>query len=661
MNKLIARVKQLSQVPWLAESLTILGGIIYSLQIWIYAHTQDSVLDEGLFLLKGYLFTIGKYKPFQYYGPLTNKMPLAFLIPGYVQVLFQPGLRTGRYFAIFLAVLYLVGVWIVAQRLGGKSPRGDASRWWGAGAVFMIALNPANLKLYSIMVSQGLVATMLIWVLVLTLGEKRPWWQLVLGACLAGLLPLTRVNMVIVIPFVLGYIFWEHGLWMGILSSLVSTVTFVGGHVFFWPGILSIWLPWIPAKLTPFLGTWYPDHNIGELLLVGGRASFRSRVMAFFEGVRHHFSALVGAMVTWLLWPRKWSKPSRFRVAVFLSALFASLFVMHVWAALIKSPSVFGFSVYLSFFEILGILLVVVSSKNWRWELPFWRRYTAFGLMAIIILGIGYTAANKRTLPWIILKWILRHRAIRVDDGRILLAPWQWWEVLESKFGWPFLDVLSVSSQLILIILAVGILVLAVKVLSQKSGARLLKPRGFWRLRKSLPQNIDKIPKTIASLSLVLMLIGGTLASPLEVLGGGRHNFDCERETITSYEEAAEHISKYVQPGGSVYWSGGDTQSVLLELGDDIELFPQQLNSSFTYRPGYNTELLAKYGYWNDELNQQWLREADILLIEERVLGDWLLDYINHPESMLDEVTSTAPIGCRDGANIKVYRREASE
>ncbi|OQY29679.1 MAG: hypothetical protein B6I38_07955, partial [Anaerolineaceae bacterium 4572_5.1] len=179
-DKLIARFKQLYKISWLADALAGVGAIIYIVQIWIYAHTQDTVLDEGLYLLKGYLFATGKYAPYQPYGPQTNKMPLAFLIPGYVQKLFGPGLRTGRYFAITLSILFLLGVWIVARRLGGDSHGGRASRWSGTAAVFIVALNPANLKLYSLMISEGLVATMIIWILVLTLGKKRPLWQLIL-------------------------------------------------------------------------------------------------------------------------------------------------------------------------------------------------------------------------------------------------------------------------------------------------------------------------------------------------------------------------------------------------------------------------------------------------------------------------------------------------
>ena len=160
-----ARLKRWAANPWLAEALAGLSGLLFTLQIWIYAHTQESILDEGAYLLKGYFFATGRYTPYQDYGFWTNHMPFAFLIPGYVQRIFDPGMRTGRYFAVFLGVLMLLGVWMLVRRIGG--------RWWAAGVVGLFALHVQLIKIYSVMASQGLVACMLVWVLVLTLGEKR--------------------------------------------------------------------------------------------------------------------------------------------------------------------------------------------------------------------------------------------------------------------------------------------------------------------------------------------------------------------------------------------------------------------------------------------------------------------------------------------------------
>ena len=48
-----------------AEGLALLGGFVYLYQSWLYAHTQNSVLDEGSYLVKGFLFATGKYWPYQ--------------------------------------------------------------------------------------------------------------------------------------------------------------------------------------------------------------------------------------------------------------------------------------------------------------------------------------------------------------------------------------------------------------------------------------------------------------------------------------------------------------------------------------------------------------------------------------------------------------------
>lgn len=105
-----------------ANLLSLIGGFVYLIQSWLYAQMQTSLLDEGAYLYKGYLFAIGKYWPYQDYGPWTNHMPLSFLIPGYAQAVFGPGLRTGRYLAVILGLLTIIGLWVITRRLGGS--------WW---------------------------------------------------------------------------------------------------------------------------------------------------------------------------------------------------------------------------------------------------------------------------------------------------------------------------------------------------------------------------------------------------------------------------------------------------------------------------------------------------------------------------------------------------
>ena len=84
------------QTPWLAEILAGIGGLWYTLQLWGFAHVQESALDEGAYLYKGYLCAIGQYTPYQPYGPWTNHMPLAFYIPGTIQFIFWPGICMAR-------------------------------------------------------------------------------------------------------------------------------------------------------------------------------------------------------------------------------------------------------------------------------------------------------------------------------------------------------------------------------------------------------------------------------------------------------------------------------------------------------------------------------------------------------------------------------------
>ena len=174
--------------------------LIFLFLAFTFAHQLPSRVDEGSFLIKGYYYITGRYKPFQDYGPWTNNMPLAYYIPGLAQTIFGPGLKTGRYFAIFLTILNLTGIWILINRLKGK--------WWALFGVLVLSINPAVIGIYVQAISEGIVACLLTWALVFLIGEKRKLWQIALGAFFCSLTTLTRQNMVVLLPFAVVYAFW---------------------------------------------------------------------------------------------------------------------------------------------------------------------------------------------------------------------------------------------------------------------------------------------------------------------------------------------------------------------------------------------------------------------------------------------------------------------
>jgi len=112
--------KKLSEVPFFAEGIALISGVIFTFRTWENSNRITSILDEGAYLYKGYLYLIGKYFPYKPYGPWGNHMPFSFLIPGLIQKYIGPGLRTGRYFAIFLAGLAILGLWILVRRLSNR-------------------------------------------------------------------------------------------------------------------------------------------------------------------------------------------------------------------------------------------------------------------------------------------------------------------------------------------------------------------------------------------------------------------------------------------------------------------------------------------------------------------------------------------------------------
>ena len=65
---------------------------------------------------------------------------------------------------VLLLSLTLIGLWIIVNRFPGK--------WNGAFVLWAIVLNPVLIKIYSTVVTQGIAAFLLTWVLVFGINKK---------------------------------------------------------------------------------------------------------------------------------------------------------------------------------------------------------------------------------------------------------------------------------------------------------------------------------------------------------------------------------------------------------------------------------------------------------------------------------------------------------
>ncbi len=619
--------------PTFADLLSIAGLGIYGAILWMFAHSQFSVLDEGLYLYKGWLFASGQYAPFQDYGVWTNQMPLAFLIPGWVQMVFGVGIRTGRMMAIVLGVLALLGLWLTARRLGG--------RWLAAGCVAAVVLNPAGAHIVTLAASQGLVACILAWTMFLSLGADRKNWQIFSGGLLAGVAVMVRINLLPLLPFLALYILWARGPrflgWM--LAGML--ISFGGVHLVYWPNILRLWAKWLPF---PFLVNWFPPKNTPTW---NPDSPIGFRVASFFLAFRYHFAALAGAMTTWIFWPgtagvgktpgsaRPRLSSEKQKIAVFLSLLFVTLFFLHAWAALGNEYCVFCFPTYTTFYAGIGLLLVVVTWDGWNFTLPAWRKFLGAVSFLVMLAGMAYSAeaAAQQMLGEYFYKRLLAVPVPGLNGAQI-------WQVLANKFRLDY-EVVYAGFHVWLPVFAAVLFGLVVFL-----GFKML----FVMKRSVLSWGTGMI---------FIALLGSAMA-PLPVLAGDYGSASylsaCSGDVIQSYEAAGALLAKTIPPGSRLYWAGSSPVTLLYLPG--AQIYPGQLHGGYSLRVSLDDNALLKYGWWNEHLAEKWLNEADFVLVEPKNIGknDWLTGRLGNFERVA-QAPAAAP-DCGNDVVTFVYRRK---
>jgi hypothetical protein len=629
-------IRQLLNWPRLADFLALLGGVWGFIQLWVFAHNRDSVLDEGAYLYKGFLYASGQFKMYQPNGPWSYHLPLAYLIPGYIQKFFGPGLAAGRIFSILVAMLTFSGLWLLIRRLKGP--------WWAAGILWLYILNPATLKTFSLGITQVQIACMLVWMLYCLIGDDRPTWQIIVGSLLAGIMFITRLNIIPVLPLAVLYIYWQHGLKKAVLALIVGVLPIIVVHFIYWPDILQVWGWWLPRSFTPFLDAWRIPSDYQRYW--SPQISIQNQVASFFMAFRFHFTTLVAALAAFLLWPRRsqWQDQDEYRSTVFTSSLLVVLYLFHLWAALGKNYCVQCLTAYTAFYSMLGLVILAQSFSTWRTQLPAWRVILIVIIILVISAGIGYSALEDiggRILD-------LRLPIVLSDPRSLDFSTERLRKTLTTR-----LDLTNLQQRMWVSTTAglmAGMVVILAAVIWYGIHNHSRRVRG---------SENGKTRLSIGYYALLSFLIAGILLTPTYTLGGGPYAYDCSGDTIQSYQQAGEHLAKLIPPGSTIFWAG-ELSAVPLLYVPDSHTFSPLIEGSYSRYVGGNPEILLRFGLWNDQIAQQWAGESDFLLVKERYYEGWLKDLIE--SGKFDELEPSPPVvDCRNDSRIHIFERIKTE
>ncbi len=551
------------------------GGVAAFAAVAAYfAHHQQPVLDEGTYLYKGLLFARGVYRPLQPNGPWTNHMPLSFLIPGYVQKWFGPGLDVGRYFSVAAAVVMLVGLWLLVRRL--------TDRRWAAAVVWAFVAMPSAARVYSLAISQPLVAAMFVWVLALIADERPARWQLALSGLLAGVMVMTRLNMAMAWGLV-GL--WATWLWRrrSVWFWGASLAVVLGLHAVYWPRIVWLWARWLPS------GVHLPPQFSVDL-------SHAPQAAVASVSVWQRLAALTNAFLAWpLAWAglfagmAAWSamRPSSRtfsrRALAAGVALAWALALLHAWASVGKSYCVDCFTPYTGFYAPLMVAVGAVGLHHVWENPPRWRLAQALAALLFAVLA----ASN---FPALLNGLVHAFRRLGFHAGEVFLRRIIAWPHFHA---FPQLSMTEAGRVFWTLVLLVGFPAVAWLV-----GRRHFAPRRAWAVG-------------VAVLALL---------SPLPLLSDAWRPYDCAPDVLAVHRQAAETLARAIPPGATVYWEAYPPTVLLRTRG--IRVFPQQLNDHYNFRKGGDPRTLASWGYWNPTLAQRWLAQADVVITDEHVLLD---------------------------------------
>jgi hypothetical protein len=313
-------------------------------------------------------------------------------------------------------------------------------------------------------------------------------------------------------------------------------------------------------------------------------------------------------------------------MGLFLLTLFWGLAIMHSLAAIGQDYCVFCFTPYIAFFNVAGILLLVVVAGSWNWHPPLLNQAVLIVVLMLIFTGIGYSAVEDIGSP------LLQLPAPRMRDLHFLPGFVTWWDILSNRF--------HISNNLAMKYVSTffgfslgGLIILAGYVIWNRMGREKVR---------------------FGSFIAVLVLGLGLVLSPVMHGSAGAH--DCDSDVILANEQIGAYLQEVIPQGSLVYWNGGLSTAPLLYL-PEADIFPAQINDGYAFRSQGNTAELIKFGYWNEEMDAGWKASADYFIIESwRFTAEWK-EFLN-PEEFDEFKRSPVGTSCLEGSQLRVFHRK---
>lgn len=618
------KLKQVwSRIETVVAVLVALLGLAYFVsQALVFADSLPPVApEEGMNLYKGYLFASGRYQPYEDYSPWISQMPLAYLLPGLVQDWFGAGMYLGRMYAVAIGGLAVIGLWLAARR--------NANAWWAALVVWVIALNPTYVQLFSQARTEALVSMLLAWMLAFGLGAERQDRELFLAAFLAGLAGMTHLTMLLVLPLYVIYVFWQFDQRAGWLALLAGLLPVVAIHLVYWPEVLRVWANMLPAEQFSWVGEyqspvrqvalpanfhWWPIktwiRNPEHLAWQG--------IEALGQAVRVNFVAFFGTLTTILLWPwRRKVRPggrsvsrvffNQHKQVVFLMVTFLVLFGVSIWNANGRVCLFTCLPGDVLYYFVFGLALVPVAAAGWQEDMVLWKQGLVLVFLFLLLLGLEFNFnSDYLDLRYDLVRYTFDLKAPQWQDGKLVEGTGKVWEVLENKFGF---NHFPLRQFILKNDLAIGVM-------------RYIKVLGFLIVITPLAYLISEKftlgSENYGTFMLTFTLLMGVIFSGSRMFGGFMEMQTCEASVITSYQQAGNRLNRVIPEGSQLYWDVKD--DMLLLYLPKVEVFTPQLSASYTYLddPQADPDFLYRFGWWNPVLKEQWLEQADLIVLENQ-------------------------------------------